>query len=67
MQRLTREQAAVIGLYTGVWCGPWTDVFELADRLLGRVVWGHEFEYKEVRDKLKELVEDDFNAICAEE
>lgn len=32
MNKLTREQAAIIGAYTGTLCGPFEDVHDLADK-----------------------------------
>ena len=32
--RLTREQAAIIGAYTGICCGPFSDIHALAEALL---------------------------------
>lgn len=43
MNQLTKEQAAVIGLYTGWSCGPFADIQELADRLLGCPTFTHQF------------------------
>ena len=38
VQKLTREQAAIVGLYTGVCCGPFEDIHELAEKILEREV-----------------------------
>ena len=43
MQRLTKEQAAIIGLYTGICCGPFSDIQELDEKLAGRPIFTHEF------------------------
>jgi len=64
MDKLTKEQAAIIGLYTGVSCGPFADVQEKAQQLLNRPVWTHEFANVEMVDRLKELVKPEFIAIC---
>jgi hypothetical protein len=59
MQRLTKEQAAVIGLYTGVTCGDFSDIQELAEKVMERPVFTHEFAdtdvYKEMKEKIKSL------------
>ena len=40
--KLTREQAAIIGVFTGISCGPFSDVHKKAEELLGRPVLTHE-------------------------
>lgn len=64
MQQLTKEQAAIIGLYTGICCGPFSDVQELAEKLAKRSIWTHEFAKKELWDELKELAKPMFMSIC---
>ena len=66
MKRLTREQAAVIGAYTGIICGPFGDIQEYAKRILKRPIWTHEFASQELRDTLKQAATEDFRALCAE-
>lgn len=60
MTPLTKEQAAIIGLYTGVTFGPFADIHKLAEETLGRPVFTHEFAgqkiYDEVRGKLLPLI-----------
>lgn len=65
--KLTREQAAIIGAYTGICCGPFADVQKLADDLLGRPTWTHEFGSKEFAEHLKELAKPKFLAICCDQ
>ncbi len=64
--RLTREQAAIIGAYTGICCGPVSDIQALAEALLERPIWTHEFADKAVWAELKERVKPQFVAMCAE-
>ena len=66
MTRLTREQAAIIGLYTGVSVGPFGDVHKLAEGLLGRPVLTHELAEEGIWEELKALVRPQFINICAE-
>lgn len=61
---LTREQAAVIGLYTGILCGPFSDVHELAENVMGRPIWTHQFPGLE--EELKQKCKDLFLSICHE-
>lgn len=62
--KLTKEQAAIIGLYTGITCGPFSDIHELAEKLIGHPVFTHQFADREMVEKLKELVRPDFLALC---
>ena len=67
MQRLTKEQAAIIGAYTGFTAGPFGDVHEYAEKVLGRPVWTHQFADKAVAEELHEASKKDYLAICHEE
>ena len=66
--KLTKEQAAIIGAYTGIACGPFTDIHGLVEKLLNRPVYTHEFGsmfggekmMAEVKEKVKPL----FLEIC---
>jgi hypothetical protein len=60
--KLTKEQAAIIGLYTGITCGPFSDIHELAERLADRPIYTHQFPA--IAGKLKELAKPLFLAIC---
>ncbi len=64
--KLTKEQAAIIDAFTGIACGPFADVQELGDRLMGRPTWTHEYGNKEFAAKVKELAKPLFLAICHE-
>ena len=66
MKRLTKEQAAIIGAYTGFTAGPFSDVHNYIEKLMGRPVWTHEMASKELMDKVREKSKSDFLAICAE-
>lgn len=65
--RLTREQAAIIGVYTGVTCGPFTDVHQKIEQVLGRPVWTHEMADKYLWQDVKARIKEEFLAICAED
>ena len=62
--KLTKEQAAIIGLFTGVSCGPFADVQQLAEELTGRPIFTHEFARKETWDEVKNAVRPQFLALC---
>ena len=63
---MTREQAAIIGAYTGIVSGPFADIQKYAERILKRPIWTHEFASQELRDTLKQAATEDFKALCAE-
>ena len=64
--KLTRDQAAIIGLYTGVACGPFADIQALAEKLLGEPIFTHQFANEKFVDMLKEKVKLLLLEICAE-
>jgi hypothetical protein len=64
---LTKEQAAIIGAYTGICCGPFSDIQDLAEKELGRPVFTHEFAMEETTEELREKVRPLFLAICHRE
>lgn len=63
--KLTKRQAAIIGLYTGIVCGPFSDVQGLAEEVIGHPVFTHQFADKDMVEKLKEAVKPMFLEICA--
>lgn len=66
MQRLTKEQAAIIGAYTGICCGPFSDIHEYVEQKLGRLVLTHELIYHETQKEIKERTKEDFMSLCYE-
>jgi hypothetical protein len=66
MQRLTKEQAAIIGAFTGFTAGPFGDIHEYAERVLGRPIFTHEFANDDFAKKLEDAARGDFLAICHE-
>jgi hypothetical protein len=66
MTRLTKEQAAIIGAYTGILCGPFQVVQEYAERKLGRPLFTHEFGDKATMAEIKAAAREDFLALCAD-
>lgn len=65
--KLTKEQAAIVGAYTGFAAGPFADIHEYAEKKFGHPLWTHEFGNVEFSEKLRELSKADFIAICYEE
>lgn len=64
MGKLTREQAAIVGLFTGVSCGPFEDIQKLGDELTGTPTWTHQYADAAFVDRLKELVKPRFLELC---
>lgn len=63
--KLTKNQAAIIGLYTGFTCGPFSDLHEKAEAALGHAIWTHEFASKELMAELKGLVKPEYVHACS--
>lgn len=64
--KLTRDQAAVIGAYTGYAAGPFEDIHAYAERVLGRPIFAHEFAYETLTVQLRAAAKADFAAMCAD-
>lgn len=62
--KLTKEQAAILGAYTGVLCGSFADLHEYAEKLLGRSIFTHEFGSASFAEALRSAAKEDFIAIC---
>lgn len=67
INQLTKEQAAIIGAFTGIACGPFSDIHGYAEKVLGRSVWTHQFASKEFCEELREASRADFIALCHKE
>lgn len=64
--KLTKEQAAIIGAYTGVTCGPFGDVHEYIEKIMGRPVFTHEMASEKLMEEVRTLARPDFIALCAD-
>ena len=64
--RLTKEQAAIIGAYTGIACGPFRDIQEYGESKLGRPISPHEAANAYLWTQLKIVCMDDFRSLCYE-
>jgi hypothetical protein len=64
--KLTREQAAIIGAYTGYTCGPFEDIHRKIEEVLGRPVWTHEMASDKLCDEVREKLKPQFLALCVE-
>lgn len=54
---MTKQEAAIIGAYTGYLIGEFSDLHEYIERIMERPVWTHEMAskalFKEIQDKAK--------------
>ena len=62
-ERLTKEQAAIIGAYTGILAGDFSDLHKYIERLLGRPVYTHEMVREVVMEEIKNKSREDFMSI----
>jgi hypothetical protein len=62
--KLTREQAAIIGAFTGIACGPFEDIQKLGDELMGHPTFTHQYGDKKFVDDLKDRCKPKFLEIC---
>lgn len=63
---MTKREAAVIGAYTGILVGKFSDMQTYVEGLLGRPVFTHELGDKAFTKKIKELAKPDFLDICGD-
>jgi hypothetical protein len=66
LEKLTKRQAAIIGLYTGVTCGSFSDIHALAEELVGHPVFLHQFGDELFVNCMKKIVKPLFLEICAQ-
>jgi hypothetical protein len=62
--QLTRQQAAIIGAYTGVLCGPFADVHETIERVIGRPVFTHEMANEGLMEEVRKRIKPEFLALA---
>ena len=64
-EKLTRKQAAIIGAYTGVTCGPFGDIHKYVDSLPGlKGIMTHDFASENICEIIRKESKADFLAIC---
>lgn len=64
--RLTKEQGAIIGAFTGILSGNFADMHAYIERIMGRPVMTHEMASESVAQQIKEAALADFKAILPE-
>ena len=65
--RLTKEQAAILGAFTGITFGPFSGIHEYAEKKLGRPIFTHEFAREDLMAELKLAAYEDFLSVCVEQ
>jgi hypothetical protein len=66
LTRITNEQAAILGAYTGILMGPFPELQEYIERKLRRPVLTHELADKATWEEIKKATRSDFDAVAAE-
>lgn len=61
---MNRREAAVLGAFTGVLMGPFNEMHEYIEEVMGRPVWTHEMGDRAFALELREAARADFLAIC---
>lgn len=64
---MTKEEKIIVSAYTGYLMCDWDDMHQYIEKKLGRPVWTHELAFEEMQEKIREVVKDDFLALCNEE
>lgn len=57
---MTKREAAIISLYTGILIGEFSEMHKYAEELLGQPIFTHQFAGDAINAKLKELAKPDF-------
>ena len=60
---MTKREAAIIGAYTGILIGAFTDLHEYIEEILQRPVFTHELGSAKLVDEIKRLSKSDFMSI----
>lgn len=64
--KLTKRQAAIVGAATGILCGPFSDLHEFIEEIMGRPVWTYELGSEEVFNEIKEKAKPYLLEICSD-
>lgn len=65
-RRLDPRQAAILGAFTGVLCGPYGEMVAYIEEIMGRPVFTYEMANVAIVDQIKELARPDFLSIVSE-
>lgn len=57
---MTKQEAAIVSVYTGILIGKFDDMHTYAETKMGYSIFTHRFADKEIVKKLKQLSKEDF-------
>lgn len=57
---MTKREGAIIGAYTGILVGAFSDLHGYVEEILGRPIFTHEFAFNEINDEIKQKSKSDF-------
>lgn len=60
---MTKKEAAIVTMYTGVLIGKFSDAHEYAEKIIGRPIFTHEFANRELSAEIKAKSKQDFISI----
>lgn len=66
VDRLDKEQAAIVGAFTGFLASPLDELHEYVQRIMGRPVSTQELGLPAIAKEIKEAARTDFIKICRE-
>lgn len=64
---MTKREAAIIGAYTGILVGSFSDLHEYVEEIIGRPVFIHEMAFDSVADQIKRAATKDFMNLVIED
>lgn len=64
--KLTKEQAAIVGAYTGYLAGPFEEMHEYIEKIMGRPVFTHEMASEALSEEIRARSKADFIEIVRE-
>ncbi len=63
---MTKREAAIVGAYTGILIGNFSDMHEYIEQIMERPVWTHEMANQAIVDEIKDKSRNDFISINVE-
>ena len=61
---MTKHEAAVMGAFTGILCGDFSDMHCYIEKIMQRPVFTHEMANKDTMQEIKDKARNDFINIC---
>ena len=63
---MTRDEAAIVTAYTGIFIGEFDDFIKYAEKIIGRSIMTHELASKEMWKELRSAARNDFIGITVQ-